>query len=296
MDKFIKKMFYKQREDFEKSCVERDEKYKIPDGVLVTSDIPYINDGSKAHRLDIYRPQNNDKKILPVIVNIHGGGLIIGNKEFNRCFCANVALQGYLVYSIEYSLIPDCNYFQQLHDVSLAMNFIHKRIVSDGGDISHIYGVADSGGANLLLYTVAIQNNPSVSKSFKIKPSTLKLNAVGFISGMFYTNSFDKIGLFLPKYLYGRHYKKRAFAPLINPEHKYIAGSLVPCYLVTSYNDNLRHYTTNFEKALVKYNIPHKLDNYSKNPRLTHAFCVFEPFYQESTDTIISMTDFFKKY
>lgn len=296
MDKFIKKMFYKQREDFEKSCADREKKYKIPEGVLVTTDIPYIDDGNKAHRLDIYRPQNRDKEILPVIVNIHGGGLLIGNKEFNRCFCAMAALQGFLVYSIEYSLVPDCNYFNQLHEVAVAMDFIKNRIETDKGDQNHIYGVADSGGANLLLYTVALQNNAVVSKAFKLKPSLLKLNAVGFISGMFYTTKFDKIGLFLPKYLYGKNYKKRSFAPLTNPEHKAIAGSLVPCYLVTSHNDHLQHYTINFVKALVKYNIPYKLDNYGKNPKLTHAFSVFEPFYKESTDTIISMTDFFRKY
>lgn len=37
--------------------------------------------------LDIYRPEDSQEKILPVIINVHSRGLIIGNKEFNRYFC-----------------------------------------------------------------------------------------------------------------------------------------------------------------------------------------------------------------
>lgn len=42
----------------------------------------------------------------------------------------------------------------------------------------------------------------------KVKAASIDIKALGLISGMFYTNRFDKLGLFLPKYLYGRDYKK----------------------------------------------------------------------------------------
>ena len=60
----------------------------FPEGVICSTDIAYADDGIKAHMLDIYRPEDSQEKILPVIINVHGGGLIIGNKEFNRYFCA----------------------------------------------------------------------------------------------------------------------------------------------------------------------------------------------------------------
>ncbi len=56
MSQFITKIFYKQRDDFARSCIERDRNLTLPDGITVKSDIPYINDGISAHRLDIYRP------------------------------------------------------------------------------------------------------------------------------------------------------------------------------------------------------------------------------------------------
>ena len=55
MRNFIIEQFYKQRSDFEKSCVEREQKYPLPDGVKCTENIAYAAD-DKEHRLDVYRP------------------------------------------------------------------------------------------------------------------------------------------------------------------------------------------------------------------------------------------------
>ena len=296
MGKLLKKSFYKQRQDFENSCKERDKVLSLPDNIEIKTNIKYSNDDCLAHRLDIYRPKDKTNEILPVIINIHGGGLLLGNKEFNKYFCAEISSLGFMVYSIEYRLVPDCNFFDQLDDVSRAMDYINSRIISDNGDPYHIYGTADSGGACLLLYAVAMQKSKSLEQATNIKASIINLKALAFISGMFYTTKFDKIGLFLPSYLYGKKYKKSIFAPYLNPENPEIISSLLPCYLVTSHNDFLQNYTLNFEKALTNYNIPHKLDNYPKNSELTHAFSVFKPFIKESNDTIKSMIDFLTQY
>ena len=296
MGKLLTKSFYKQRQDFENSCKERNKVLSLPDNIEIKTNIKYSNDDCLAHRLDIYRPKDKTNEILPVIINIHGGGLLLGNKEFNKYFCAEISSLGFMVYSIEYRLVPDCNFFDQLDDVSRAMDYINSRIISDNGDPYHIYGTADSGGACLLLYAVAMQKSKSLEQATNIKASIINLKALAFISGMFYTTKFDKIGLFLPSYLYGKKYKKSIFAPYLNPENPEIISSLLPCYLVTSHNDFLQNYTLNFEKALTNYNLPHKLDNYPKNSELTHAFSVFKPFIKESNDTIKSMIDFLTQY
>lgn len=292
----IKKIFYKQRIDFEASTRQRDKELPFPKNVDEIKDIYYSDDHLPAHRLDIFRPADRKSEVLPVIINIHGGGLLMGSKEFNRFFCARLCVTGYMVYSIEYRLVPDCSFFDQLSDVFMAMDYIKQRIADDYGDASNIYACADSGGACLLTYASAMIHNNKLAHAAGIKPASIKLNAIGFISGMFYTNRFDKIGLFLPKYLYGRHYKKEAFAPYINPECSDITEYLPPVFMVTSHNDNLRRYTTDFAMALKKHNACHKLINFPKKSSLTHAFSVFEPFLPESTKTIRAMITFFKQY
>ena len=293
MSDFIKNIFYKQREDFKETSHKRHEEMTFPDDVFEYTDIPYANDGCDAHRLDVFRPKDRNDEVLPVIINVHGGGLIIGDKEFNRYFCANLCKKGFVVFSIEYRLIPDCMIFDQFYDVSLAMNCIKELLGKYNGDIHHVYAAGDSGGACLLAYSLAIQNNPSMADAANITPSDLEIKAAGFISGMFYTNRLDKIGMFLPKYLYGNDYKKGKFAPYINPENHEMVRSLPPCFLVTSHNDFLCKYTLDFEEALTLDGIKHELLNYPKNPKLTHAFSVFYPDLPESTDTINKMTAFF---
>ena len=318
MSDFIIRNFYKQRKDFEKSSAERNLTLTFPDTVTEIKNIPYMTDGSAAkdntsldtdfppqsskshirdsHRLDCYRPKKRNGELLPVIVNVHGGGLLLGSKEFNRLFCMRLSGLGFLVYSVEYRLIPDCSFFDQCQDLACAMDFLKTRISSDNGDLSHVYAVGDSGGACLLTYTAALQHAPAAAKAAKVTPSSLHINALGLISGMFYTTKKDKIGLFLPKYLYGKNYKKSAFAPFVNTEHTDIIKALPPCFLVTSHNDYLKRYTLQFEKALARYQVPHDLLNFPKNPKLTHAFSVFEPELDESLQTMKSMIDFLQKY
>lgn len=296
MTNIMEKQFYRQRKDFDLSCIERDKKLTMPEDVEYTENIVYTKDGNPSHQLDIYRPKDREGEVLPVIINVHGGGLIIGNKGFNKYFCSLLCKKGFLVYSIEYRLIPDCMIYDQFRDVFMAMDYISGRIRTDGGDESHVYMVGDSGGACLIMYTNAIQNNKKIAKAAGVKPSDLHINAIGFISGMFYTTKFDKIGMFLPRYLYGKNYRKSAFGKYVNPDNKELIESLAPVWLVTSHNDYLRKYTLNFEKALAEAGKEYEFVDFPKDKRLTHAFSVFEPFLPESKKTIDLLAGYLKKF
>lgn len=81
MQDIMRKQFYKQRSDFELSAIERDKTQVMPEGVNIQTDIPYMDDGDKAHRMDIYRPEGSEGIMLPVVINIHGGGLLIGQSQ-----------------------------------------------------------------------------------------------------------------------------------------------------------------------------------------------------------------------
>lgn len=295
MKDIMRQQFYKQRFAFELDAAERDKTQTMPDGIAIEHNVPYMDDGCEAHLMDIYRPEGSQDTKLPVVINIHGGGLIIGSKEFNRFFCAKLSKLGYLVFSIEYRLIPDCMVYDQFSDVCNAFRYIQAHLNDYNGDAEHIYGVADSGGAYLLTYTAAMYKNHALAKTAHVKPHNVSFQALGLISGMFYTNRFDKIGLFLPAYLYGKNYKKQHFAKYVNPENPDIVTALPPCFLVTSQNDNLKKYTLDFEKALTRRNVPHEYFCFPKDKRLTHAFSVFRPDYEESMDTIKAMHNYFEK-
>ena len=292
MSQWITNIFYRQRKDFQKTYAGRDQQFPPLPGIVCLADIPYAGDTLPAHRLDIYYPEKRQDVLLPVMINIHGGGLLLGSKEFNRPFCERIAGKGFLVFSIDYRLVPDCTVFDQFQDIFLAFDFIKENLAHYQGDPDQVYASGDSGGACLLTYTAAMQNCKRLAEAAGVTPSALKPVAIGLISGMFYTTRKDKIGLFLPPYLYGKHYKKEAFAPYVNPEHEDIVSSLPPCFLTTSHNDNLRDYTVSFARALRRHHIPHKLLNLPADRRLTHAFSVFDPSLPESEALINDMLQF----
>lgn len=199
MKNFICEMFYKQRAEFEQGNVSRSREYPLPGDVTLSEDIFYDEKHIPEHRLDVYRPKGKEQDVLPVIINFHGGGLLMGNKEFNRPFCATLCEAGYVVFSVEYRLVPDCLFYDQLADLHLALDYIKEHLAEYGGDLSQVYACGDSGGACLLTYGAAMQKNKTLAKAAGITPSNLPIRALGLISGMFYTNRFDEIGIFLPR-------------------------------------------------------------------------------------------------
>ena len=271
MSKIIENIFYKQREDFYRKYKNRNKHFTFPEDVTITKGIPYAPDGIKAHRLDVMEPSGAaPAKGWPVIINVHGGGLLLGSKEFNQYFCARLCTLGYLVFNVEYRLIPDCTIYDQISDVFRAMDFIQKSLDRYHGSSADIYAAGDSGGACLLVYTAAAQRNSRIAKAAGVIPSTLPLKALGLISGMFYTNKFDQIGLFMPKYLFGPKYRRSAFAPYVNPEHPDIIKSLPPCFLVTSGKDNLRRYTMQFKMALDRAQMESEIMDFPAAPVQMH--------------------------
>lgn len=295
MGNILVKKFLSERDAFNEMSAKRDKTLPFPENVTEIKNVPYKDDNLSAHRMDIFVPKDNTET-LPVIVDIHGGGMILGNKEFNRFFCAQISALGYIVFCPEFSLVPEQTCYDQYADLSAAMDTIHKILKQYNGDPKKVYAMGDSGGAYLLMYAIAMQKCKPLADAAGVRPTTLPVRALGLISGMFYTTKLDSIGLFLPNFFYGKGYKKTPFAPYVNPGHPDIVKALPPCYLVTSHNDNLQHYTLDFAKALEKHGATYELVNYPQNPELTHAFSVFDPYTDTSRDAVNKMLTFLRKY
>ena len=56
--------------------------------------------------LDVYIPSDAEQK-LPVIIWIHGGGLISGNKGQVSNYCKILSSKGYVVIAIDYTIAPE---------------------------------------------------------------------------------------------------------------------------------------------------------------------------------------------
>lgn len=292
--KLIKRKIEKERLELDSWAAMRDKFFDVPENIQMIRDVPYAHENDKYHTFDVFKHNNTDKN-NPVIINIHGGGLLMGDKHQNKGFNIWLCQQGFLVYSVEYSLVPDVRVQNQLTEINQAFSIIKERIFLDGGDLNKVALVGDSAGAFLALYSTAIQNNKEIAESFSIEPSNLDIKALVLQSGMFYTTKLDKVGFFLRKTLYGTDYKKQPFVKYLNPENDNLLNSVPPIYLMTSQNDNMKHYTLKFAKALDKEEKDYELVCYSNNKNRVHAFSALYPEFKESIEANIMIANFLCK-
>jgi len=100
------------------SSQERPAPSRLPEGVEVLRDLPYIENGHERHRLDLYLPQKAEGQ-LPLIVWIHGGAWQAGSKS--GCPAVSFVGKGYAVASINYRLSQHAVFPAQIEDCKAAI-------------------------------------------------------------------------------------------------------------------------------------------------------------------------------
>ena len=266
------------------------------EGLKEYRDIPYNNRSGKELLMDIFEPIVEKGTELPVIVNIHGGGLIGGSKNLSVGFCRQLAKRGYLVFSLEYRLIPAIRVYEQFDDVCAGMDCIGRKLVDFDVDFTRMYMVAESAGAYLATYVAAMKKSESLQKAIGYKPTRMVFRAMGLISGMFYTTRKDLLGCFLSRSIYGKDERSIAMAQYTNPEHPEIIYNIPPCYLITSKADMLERYTLDFAGELGNKGVEHYLRHMGSDPKLLHAFPVLNPALSESERVIDEIVHWFEKH
>ena len=266
------------------------------EGLTEYRDIIYKNRSGRALLMDVFEPIVAEGTDLPVIMNIHGGGLIDGNKNLSAGFCRQLAKRGYLVFSLEYRLIPDVRVYEQFDDVCAGMDCVGRKLVDFDVDFTRIYLVAESAGAYLTTYVAAMKKSKALQEAIGYEPTRMIFNAMGLISGMFYTTRKDSLGMFLSRSFYGNDVRSLAMAEYTNPEHPEIIYNIPPCYLVTSKADMLERYTLDFAGELGNKGVEHFLRHMGSDPKLIHAFPVLRPDLPESERVIDEIIDWFKKH
>ena len=147
----------------------RDAGLTTPEDVVRYNDIVYGKD-PKWQSLDVYRPKAAGDKPLPVIVSVHGGGWVYGDKERYQFYCMNLAQRGFAVVNYTYRLAPENKFPSSLEDTNAVFTWVLANAEKYGFDKEHIFAVGDSAGAhNLGLYT-SICTNPEYAAEFDFCP------------------------------------------------------------------------------------------------------------------------------
>lgn len=254
----------------------------------------YMNRDEVPLAMDIFKPVTTEDKELPVIVVIHGGGLVMGDRKMARKYARSLASRGYLVFTVEYRLAPRANVCEQLDDVCAGLDLIGRRLVDFNVDFTRMFLTAESAGAYLAIYVAAMKRSERLQQAIGYEPTNMTFKALGLHSGMFYTDKEDLIGLMLADQFYGERMADEDFLQYLDPEHDEIIKNLPPVFLTTSRGDFLNNYTLMYHDALKDAGCTSHLVYYGDD-ELVHAFPAADPYKAASIDAIDKMVDWFEE-
>lgn len=173
------------RIEFKKNDDIRDAGLTTPEDIVRYDDIVYGLD-TKWQSLDVYRPKGEEGKKLPVIVSIHGGGWVYGDKERYQFYCMNLAQRGFAVVNFSYRLAPEHKFPANLEDTNSVFTWIFANSEEYGFDTEHIFGVGDSAGGNALgLYAAICTNSEYAAKYAFQVPKELVFSAIALNCGVY---------------------------------------------------------------------------------------------------------------
>ncbi len=282
-----------------KSDAETHARQVKPEGIKEVCDLAYIEDDMWQHKLDVYYPESRESEKLPVIIDIHGGGWMYGDKELNKFYNLYLAKRDFCVFSISYSLVPDCaGPAVQLCEVMLALKWIREHMRDYPADESKIMLTGDSAGGMLAGFAAAALTNEGMRKAYNTVDVDMKLTVLALTSPVAYMNVKGVIGFYTKK-MWKEGYKDKPTYRYMNLDEVIADAIMPPTFMVTSSGDMLglkqtRRAAADFRKQGIEVKLMDWPDY--EGQKLPHVFSVLEPNLKPGIQTIDEMCAFFRAH
>ncbi len=170
-------------------------------------DLAYGEFGRRNH-LDIWARADLDRDAkAPVLLQVHGGAWVVGNKEQQAMpLMAHMAERGWVCVSINYRLSPRSTWPDHIIDVKRAIAWVKEHIAEHGGDPDFVAITGGSAGGHLSSLAALTPNEPAFQPGFE-DANTSVVAAVPFYGVYDWTNR-DGTGLEAMEDFVARHVLK----------------------------------------------------------------------------------------
>lgn len=132
----------------------------LPGQAIVESrDLVYRDLGERELHLDLYRPKKSKAK-APIVVMVHGGGWISGDKSHMEPLAKTLAARGYVAATVEYRLSPEIEYPAGVQDVKFAIRWLKcqsKKWKADSAKVAILGASAGGQLAALVAYSSGLE-------------------------------------------------------------------------------------------------------------------------------------------
>jgi acetyl esterase/lipase len=175
------------------------------------ANIPFHDVGGRMLKLDVYRSRTRPTR-APVLLQIHGGGWIIGRKEEQGLPLMNrLAAHGWVCVAASYRLSPKATFPEHLIDVKAAIRWIREHGAEYGGDPDFIVISGGSAGGHLSALAALTPNDPEYQPGFEDVDTTVQ-GCVPFYGIYDFTDRRRHWGKSLLRHMLERLIMKKRFA------------------------------------------------------------------------------------
>lgn len=268
------------------------------EGLDARLDLPYCGDDDPRHTLDVYSPIGSG--VLPVIIEIHGGGFVACEKEINRIHSRWMALQGFKCVNGDYTLHPEGTFRQNMQELADIVRWVQDHAEEYGFDLDHVYMTGDSAGGFLVLLYAMIQGSEEIRAHFGTSLPALRLKAVAPTAPAIRVE-YDPNKQYAPNDLPAMMYPNGADAREINwldiPTLLRLSD-YPPLFVTTTPSDKLLYHTAlELRKHLEERGRDFGFGSYeARKNNLEHVFNVLYPEYEESEQANMDILSFFRLY
>lgn len=162
--------------------------------VTTDYDVVFSNSNPELLKCDLHYVKNSDKyKKYPVLVNIHGGGWIIGDKKNSKGYCLQIADGGVFVMNINYGLPPKYRYPYQIQTHFEAFKWLEQNADKYNLDLENVFVSGDSAGAHMASIVCACQCSPELSNALGVKPTNIKIKGALLNCGMYDLHTWNNL-------------------------------------------------------------------------------------------------------
>ena len=270
---------------YAKDVARLDHSKKDPD-IKEVFDVSYIEDEDPWHMLDVYFKKDGTSK--PVLIDIHGGGFITHDKDVDELFCNAMASRGYVVFSLNYSLIyPECDFFDQVSDIDNAVRWIISHASEYEADAEKIYIAGHSSGGVNALTECLLCLDEKMRQDYKIAERNYRYKGIILDCGLmqFYKKSIAYNGM--RKMIFPKGYETDKRYPYLVFENNESLKLLPETILITNRKDELKGMTFYFQKLLEKNGVSNTLSD--RGPE-GHMGIIFEPFSESGIKLLDSIS------
>lgn len=255
-----------------KNDKKRDKGFVIPEGLDSTYDIPFFTYRKKQYCFEIHSPKGQRHE-CPILVMIHGGAWVYGDRKLYRPYATSLAKRGFTVVSFDYPYASrHCRFPTHLGCIDALMEFLKDNHEKYNLNINRLFMVGDSAGANMAAQYAAISTNEKYRALFGYK-CPIAIKGLLLNSGL-YQNLFELpeklrdnfVKFYLPKDAKSDDPRLEILGNITN--------AFPPSYILTADKDFLNTEAPILDKKLTEVGVRHVYEEYKSGEgvELGHVF------------------------